>query len=246
MDHYTVQPGDCLASIAQRYGLFWKTIWLHSENSELRRQRNDCNVLRPGDVVFVPDKELRWETGNTETCHRFVLKGVPVKLRLQLFRDPQSSRTQEQPRSAAQYPLPREVQTEDPVADPNSSQQDPRANVAYTIYIDGKIESGTTDGDGKLEINIPPCAQNGRLVVEPGTPNEVTMSLNLGHLNPITEISGIKQRLTNLGMDCGDSDENVTEALRAALRAFQRKHDLQVSGEIDDQTRSKLQEIHGD
>ena len=86
MSKYVIKEGECLFSIAQRHGLFWKKIWAHPKNSELQRRRRDPNILHPGDVVFIPEKEEKQENGSTELRHRFRKKGVPAKVRLRLMR----------------------------------------------------------------------------------------------------------------------------------------------------------------
>jgi hypothetical protein len=89
MIEYTVRQGDCLASVAQNHGLFWKTIWNDPANAELKRLRKDPNVLMPGDVMHIPERRLNWVNGATEVRHRFVAKGTPAKLRLRLLQEGQ-------------------------------------------------------------------------------------------------------------------------------------------------------------
>ena len=84
---YTVTQGDCLLSIAAHEGFYWKTIWNDAANARLRRKRKDAAVIFQGDVVEIPDKRMKEETGQTEQRHRFVKKGTPAKLRLILERD---------------------------------------------------------------------------------------------------------------------------------------------------------------
>lgn len=98
MPEHTVGQGDCIFSIAQKHGLFWQTIWNHPNNAELKGKRKDPNVLYPGDVVFIPDKERKQESGATEQRHRFRLKGVPAKLRLRIMDD-------DEPRANESYVL---------------------------------------------------------------------------------------------------------------------------------------------
>ena len=82
---HVVRRGECLATIARRYGVSdWRTIYDHAENADYRERRPDPNVIYPGDRLFVPEPERRTETGSTGREHRFRLKGDAVYLRLQL------------------------------------------------------------------------------------------------------------------------------------------------------------------
>lgn len=116
----------------------------------------------------------------------------------------------------------------------------PRADADYLLEIDGKSIRGRTDGDGVLDQPLPPGARSGTLTM--GT--EV-LPLDFGHIDPITEVSGVQGRLNNLGFACGEPDGVVGEPTREALRAFQAQNGLNVTGEIDDATRAKLEEMHG-
>lgn len=82
---HTVQQGDCLVSIAEQYGFFWETLWNHAENRALRDRRSDPTVLLPGDVVFVPDREIKSHVRPTGARHTFRAKNVPAKLNLRLL-----------------------------------------------------------------------------------------------------------------------------------------------------------------
>jgi LysM domain len=97
--YHEVQQGDCLSSIADQYGLSPKTVWDHPENSQLKRDRKDPNVLCPGDELFIPALELKTESGATEQKHRFRKKNTPAKVRLRLLDD------QFKPRANVKYKL---------------------------------------------------------------------------------------------------------------------------------------------
>jgi N-acetylmuramoyl-L-alanine amidase len=120
----------------------------------------------------------------------------------------------------------------------------PRANLPYVLNVDGRFYSGTTDAGGRLEHRIPPDAKSGRLTL--GTPpNQQEFELQLGGLDPGSELSGIQTRLNNLGFDCGPADGKLDGKTQSALRAFQAKHNLNQSGEPDDATKQKLKQEHG-
>lgn len=94
MPNHTVKQGECITSIADKYGLFWETVWNHAQNAELKRQRQDPNVLQQGDELFIPDKEQKQEDCATEQKHRFRKKGIPamLKVRILLSNEPLSDK----------------------------------------------------------------------------------------------------------------------------------------------------------
>jgi len=114
----------------------------------------------------------------------------------------------------------------------------PRKNEPYKLQIDGEwVKDGQTDGDGFLEVPIPPGARQGLLRVGSGERVD-EYQLALGTLDPIDTDTGVKGRLHGLGYDC-DGD------IGPAISAFQKKEQLTVTGELDDQTRDKLKERFG-
>ena len=87
MPNYKVKQGECISSIAYEHGHFWEKLWNHSDNAKLKEKRKDPNVLYPGDVVCIPDIELRKEPCDTEQKYRFIKKGTPAKFCLIVERD---------------------------------------------------------------------------------------------------------------------------------------------------------------
>lgn len=87
MSSYRIQQGDCLSNLAKRHGFDWKTIWDHPSNQKLKELRKDPNVLFPGDTLFIPDKELRWDKAATTQRHVFVVKPPKVKVRLRILEE---------------------------------------------------------------------------------------------------------------------------------------------------------------
>jgi len=87
LQDFAVKQGDCICSIAFENGFFWETLWNHSRNAELKDKRKDPNVLKPGDVVHIPEKREKLESGDTEKRHCFRLKGIPAKLQLRLLKN---------------------------------------------------------------------------------------------------------------------------------------------------------------
>jgi hypothetical protein len=205
---HIVKKNECIASIAEQYGLHWQTIWNYPDNAELKKKRKDPNVLMEGDQVVVPEKKPREETASTDSLHRFVCKGVPSRFRMRLL-----------------------------------ATGKPRAGLKFSCTIDGQSISGKTDSNGYIDIPIPPAAQTGKLkVFDEGT---VTVyELNFGELNPVNEVSGIQQRLRNLGYGCEITGE-MDEATQQALQEFKNDRKLPNGSQIDDATRNALLGTHG-
>lgn len=118
-------------------------------------------------------------------------------------------------------------------------QNQPRANENYVLDIDGTLTDGTTDGDGNIEVFIPPQAKNGRLLFRSG---QEIINLSLDGLDPVDTLSGIQHRLNNLGFNCGGESE-LGERTKEALKNFQTQYELLATGEPDEATKSKLQEL---
>jgi N-acetylmuramoyl-L-alanine amidase len=91
---HTVQPGDSITSLADEHGHFVDTIWNDAANAELKRRRQDMDILMPGDVVVIPDRRLKEVTKADKQTHRFKRKGVPALFRMQVFDDDAPRRQQ--------------------------------------------------------------------------------------------------------------------------------------------------------
>ncbi len=239
---HQVKQGECISSIAAKYGLFPETIWDDSANADLKKRRGEPNLLLPGDTVVVPDKCAKEESAAAGQRYRFRKKGVPAKFRLRVV---EPSEEDEEPEAVPPQTDGKDSDTEDPVIESDGGEERPRGDVPYVLKIDGQLIEGRTDADGFVECDIPPDAKKGKLILEPGTPDELELPVRLGHLDPITEVSGVKERLANLGFECGDPDDSLSPELVAAVKTFQEDHGLTVTGEIDGETRDKLEEVHG-
>jgi peptidoglycan hydrolase-like protein with peptidoglycan-binding domain len=209
--NYQVQPGECISSIAYDHGFFPDTLWNHPNNAELKRKRKNLNVLMPGDVVFIPDLRTKEVSEPTNQVHKFRLKNVPAKLRIQFMFD-----------------------------------GEPRRNVPYELTVDGKPVSkpgDRTDSEGFVFCSIAPDAKSGKLTLFEED-QEIEYELVLGTLNPTTDISGVHQRLFNLGHYFGPINNSLTDETKEAVLEFQKAVGLPETGELDEATKSKLQSTH--
>lgn len=81
---YTVEQGDHLSAIAEKFGFQdFNTIWNFGGNSDLKKKRNP-NVLLPGDILQIPDKQPKTKSGSHGKTHKFVLKRKTLSLSIVL------------------------------------------------------------------------------------------------------------------------------------------------------------------
>jgi hypothetical protein len=128
--------------------------------------------------------------------------------------------------------------------------EDPIANAAYVIHGIGDADiQGTTGGDGSLSVDVPVDVDSFMLEL---TDQRVTYQVLVGHLDPITEDSGVQQRLANLGYRSAIADIAVEAGMdfsdshqRLLLCALQRDAGLPVTGELDAATLDALRKAHG-
>jgi hypothetical protein len=80
---HTVQQGEHASRIAANYGFQdYRAIWNHPENAALVKLRQTPNVLLPGDVLFIPDKQIKTEKIPTGKVHRYRLTAPRLLLRI--------------------------------------------------------------------------------------------------------------------------------------------------------------------
>jgi hypothetical protein len=244
---HIVQAGDCIASIAYENGFFWKTLWEHPDNAELKQKRTSPFLLVPGDVVKVPDLRVEDVSKPAEAKHRFKLKGVPSVLIVVARRH---KKPKDEPAGDDDSGPPQDEPERATLKDPEEKdlEEEPDANVDYRLEIGSKQVTGKADGDGKIKISLMPDVRTVTIVLAPGTQQERSIELNVGGLDPIETLNGVAQRLNNLGwgpVELANPDDERDPTLMNALGEFQRSQDLSPNGLIDDATRNKLKEVHG-
>jgi N-acetylmuramoyl-L-alanine amidase len=118
---------------------------------------------------------------------------------------------------------------------------EPRANEDYILKVNGSSKRGCTDENGTLTERIPADARDGLLLLGA---NQEEIAINFGYMDPIDEISGVQRRLQNLGFYEGEIDDELNIETIAAIAEFQRSVELSGEGELNEETRQKLLEVH--
>ncbi len=119
-------------------------------------------------------------------------------------------------------------------------ENEPRANEKYRANIDGVVHEGNLDGDGNLKIQIPPDAKKAKLWIG----EEEPIIFLLGGLDPADKIEGIQSRLRNLGFYCGELDGELGPDMVDAIKLFQKKMGMDITGDLDDKTRDAIEQEH--
>jgi N-acetylmuramoyl-L-alanine amidase len=217
---YIVQTQDCLSSIADKFGFSdYQIIYQDPANQEFRQKRPNPNIIYPGDKLFIPDPQKKEHAAGTAQLHKYEVQLPTVLLRLCMKDDLL------QPYKGAKY----------------------RLRVGFDNF------GGVTDGNGMVEQEIAPNSVDGEITIFPAgcdpAADGYSFALLLGDLDPVHETSGIDARLSNLGFVTFEESGNreLTASARAdAIRAFQDKFGLEVTGELDNDTRDTLQRMHDD
>ena len=118
--------------------------------------------------------------------------------------------------------------------------EQPIINTPCNLQVEGATYPLNTNGNGQIEQQIPATATGGRLAIL-----DLEVPIQIGHLDPVEEVSGQQARLNNLGYDAGEVGAANEEKLRSALEEFQCDHNLTVDGTCNPQTQAKLLEVHG-
>ena len=223
MTDYVIQPGDCLASIAQRFGFAnWRTIYDHSANASFREQFPNPNVIEPGATLTIPDKVQGEQSASSGSKHTYRVSRPKTMLRIKVL-----DRDQE-PLANAGYKLTVGERTHTGSADGNGLIEQEilatAAEVHLTVFAKAKTaQNQAADSDVQRRYDW-------RLLV--------------GQLDPVTTVAGYQARIHNLGIETGPIDGIHGPLTNAGVRAFQTRYDLAVDGIVGPQTRGKLLEVY--
>jgi Putative peptidoglycan binding domain len=123
----------------------------------------------------------------------------------------------------------------------NVTGSDGQALANKRYWVDGE-EAGTTDGNGKVEIEVAASQPSAALRVE-GCQD--IYRLRIAHLDPVDTPSGVRQRLVNLRYLPENAIRVTDEQQSDALRRFQEQCGLEITGQPDDATRDRLVSENG-
>lgn len=117
----------------------------------------------------------------------------------------------------------------------------PVANQPFIVLGAGpEAISGTTDADGVISFRVPVLVREVQVRL---TEIGLVIPVHVGGLDPISERSGVTQRLRHLGyLPTRGLVPDAT--LAQAVRAFQRDHRLRIDGNLTEETLQALEAEH--
>ena len=243
------RKGDHTVKIAEEKDVFsWKTLWDANKSLQSKKNRSNPLVLFTGDktwsgkpdVLKIPKPKAKPKNQNVDTNTVFSVP-TPAKLclRIRIL-----------------------TGTFTPIKD-----------AEFELAVDGNKLKGKTDAEGRLKIDgADPEIGNKTLTAtlsiritpeDAGAPKKgkndkslegavpITWKLQIGKLDPIMEkaprkycISGVQQRLNNLGINSGPVDGIRGSNTIAAVETFQSLFKLKVDGKPGQgETQPKLKEV---
>jgi hypothetical protein len=114
----------------------------------------------------------------------------------------------------------------------------------FECVVDGDEQRGVVK-NSFVELQVPRNAERAELYVWATADEAEYWELELGDLDPVTEVSGQQARLNNLGFISGEVDNLMGPITRRAIRKFQGAYDLDVDGICGPITRGELIDNHG-
>jgi hypothetical protein len=220
---YEIRKGDYLTKLGHEMGFDPAYVWSHPKNKDLVDKRKNQEVLKPGDILWVPDEARRRMPVEAETSNAYVARvpKVPLVVTLKLG----GKVLKKEPyvlRGMGKLPDGTGARKEEITGE---TDEEGRIHLTPTVHV------------REVEITLPRRKKELRLFV--------------AGMSPDNELTGVRMRLKNLGY-LGSKHQGAEGyealdpvALEAAIRAFQADQGLEQTGKIDEAFSAKLVEVHG-
>jgi N-acetylmuramoyl-L-alanine amidase len=207
---HTVVQGDCLATIAKKYGFFkWQTIYDHPNNASFRKNNPDPSCLQPDSSLYIPDKKIR----GVEAAGRGKLTFVAEKPKVYFVKKIQDNNG-------------------NPIADAHYDLTIGKTKYSGKTDSNGRIEQEISIDEQIGELTIQPNSNCPDFLF--------TWKFKIGHLDTTTSATGHQARLQHNRIDCGPVDGEPASITQAAISKLQIKNNMTPNGEVSQQTASLL------
>jgi LysM repeat protein len=222
IEEHKVKTGETLESLAKSIGMTWQDLakfnWGTTEKEKINKylRWNVGCTKKPADGSnYIFDNSD--DPGIVYLPKKWAKNGLPTNqahiIRLQCLKITRSARIKICDHSGRAF-----------------------SNVKYTLYLDEKQVSGVTDGSGWSEEFYIDGVKKGSLIVG-GCSYDITFISD--------EIDGVRHAqllLNHLGYNAGPLDGIVGRRTIDAICSFQKENKLKVTGKLDSDTMSKLED----
>ena len=204
-----------LALIADRHGFTSIDPILRHPNNAALFRDRQPGILAPSEVVFIPDPQPAVFSAGTGQRHTFVRKILRAKVRIVV----------------------------------QSFGGQAKSSLDCAVDCDGAKSKVTTDAEGLIEFSIHPSATEATVTIAapadqvPAAP--VTLKVEIGGVGPVRNDDAALLRLRNLGYFRPCFPEEEANERKTAIEEFQLENGLEVTGELDDRTKQKLEKVYG-
>jgi len=120
----------------------------------------------------------------------------------------------------------------------------PLSGIKYVLNLGTTTINGTTDDEGRIEEVIDPTTNTGAVVLQ-SQGRTIKLPIRLGYIDPCGEVSGAQGRLFNLGYGPGPIDGKLGPQTERAIKKFQKDHELEQNGKLNDTTARELSSEYG-
>lgn len=222
-EKYKVVEGDRISSIAARRCTTVDKILAKNPQLADRTKRNP-EMLMPGEELVMPPKEVKNFHADERTCSTTVIEPIPSRLQLKL--------------QVAGMPL-------KPQAFKWKLGRDPYPGEGK----DAQWKGGQVTAEGVVSFDVPPTATEA-VVYLPSLGFEFLA--RIGYLHPPSALSGVQQRLNNLGYACALSPPGEDPSLRKAsaartahaIKRFEEHHGMTLSGAATWALQEAIRKVH--
>jgi hypothetical protein len=253
-----IQPGEHMVRIASQAGfLTYKPIWDDPANEALKTKCGNPNTLLAGEVITLPDFKINQVDVDTDQVHKFEVELDHLDLFV-VLKDENDKPVKD---IECEYPTDGKKKPADGEGKLEALDIAPALELGIIKFKYKTIDLSTRGVDPDPAATPPPTPPNPDFIpdepVDPAAPPvfpagdfEVLRSfaLGIGYLDPLTEVSGIQGRLSNLGYYAGDigyADEDP-QALKLAIEEFEVDHKATVTGDATNKgMQDKLKAEHG-
>jgi len=212
MTTHIVKQGECLISIAEKYGFSsYETIYLHPDNAEFKKLRTDPTCILPGDKIVIPKK-------NPSS-----IKLKPDNMYNLIVSTPKAYFITELMDSAGE-----------PIANANYGLKIKGIEKPFKGQTDGsgkiKVKIPASAEEGILIVQPDPAISEYQLRLE----------VKLGHLDPANTVSGQQARLSNMNKYNGDVDGEAGPLTGSAFTGFQQTKSATSDGLLTEEQMNQL------